>query len=340
MHSFDLDKLTGGRIVVRRAQPGETIRTLDDVDRKLDESMLTICDAEKPVAIGGVMGGLESSITDSTSNVLLEVACFKRENIRATSRTLNLATEASYRFERGVDIENLIRASNRATELICELAGGEAGEFVDVYPTRFTPNQIESLDISAAVKRLTGLDVETVECVRILNALGIASNGGTQTFTAPSWRHDIGIEEDLVDEVARHVGYENIASELPPAYGAGEYQKNEVREKLLRQTLVDIGFDEAITYSFIDTKFDGVFETVPGLIDENTSEQYITLQDSVIEGAVRMRPSILPGLLDAIRLNLNHQRRGRSEAKTIGGDCQPILETPEEINAGEGAGHQ
>lgn len=309
MHSFDLDKLAGGRIVVRKAQAGETIKTLDEVDRKLDGSMVMVCDAEKPVAIGGVMGGLDSSITYSTANVLLEVAYFKRQSVRATSRSLHLDTEASYRFERGVDIENLIRASDRATELICELARGEPGEFVDVYPTKFVANEVKSTDLSTAVKRLTGLDVETGECVRILNALGIASNGGTQVFVSPSWRHDIAIEEDLVEEIARHAGYENIAAELPPAYGAGEYQATEIREKLLRQTLVDLGFDEAISYSFIDTKHDRVFETVHGLLDERADDKYITLQDSVIEGAVRMRPSILPGLLDAVRLNLNHQRR-------------------------------
>ncbi|HEX3100941.1 MAG TPA: phenylalanine--tRNA ligase subunit beta, partial [Pyrinomonadaceae bacterium] len=309
MHSFDLDKLAGGRIVVRRAQTDESIKTLDNVDRKLDGTMLMICDAERPVAVGGVMGGLDSSITDSTVNVLLEVAYFKRESVRATSRRLNLATEASYRFERGVDIENLVRASNRASELICELAGGEAGEFVDVYPTKFVANEIDSMNISGAVNRLTGLTVETSECVRILKALGIATSDDFTAFTSPSWRHDIAIEEDLVEEVARHAGYENIAIELPPAYGAGEYQATEVREKLLRQTLVDMGFNEAISYSFIDTRFDGVFATVPGLVDEKTDEQYIALQDSVIEGAIRMRPSILPGLLDAVRLNLNHQRR-------------------------------
>ena len=316
MHSFDLDKLSEHRIVVRRAKPGETVKTLDEVDRKLDGSMLAICDAEKPVSIGGVMGGFDSGISEQTANVLLEVAYFRRASIRQTSRKLGLATEASYRFERGVDIENIVRASNRATELICELAGGEACEFADVYPTKFEPNEVESNDISAAVKRLTGLDVETSECVRILNALGIETknqskieNRKSQIFSSPSWRYDIAIEEDLVEEVARHVGYENIKDELPPAYGAGEYQATEVREKLLRQTLVDLGFDEAISYSFIDTQNDAVFEILPGIVDEKLEERFVTLQDSVIEGAVRMRPSILPGLLDAVRLNLNYQRR-------------------------------
>jgi phenylalanyl-tRNA synthetase beta chain len=309
MHSFDLDKLTERRIVVRRAKVGEKITTLDDVERKLDETMLAICDAEKPVAVGGVMGGLDSSITDQTMTVLLEVAYFKRETVRATSRKLGLTTEASYRFERGVDIENVKRASDRATQLISELAGGEAGEFVDVYPTRTTQNEVESADISAAVKRLTGLEVTANECLRILSALGISNTDQPTIFVAPTWRHDVAIEEDLVEEVARHAGYENIKDELPPAYGAGEYQATEVRKKLVRRTLVDNGFDEAIGYSFIDTKHDGVVAEVPELLIESAEEKFITLNDSVIEGAVRMRPTLLPGLLDSIRLNFNHQRR-------------------------------
>lgn len=308
MHSFDLDKLTDGRIVVRTAHPGEAIKTLDEVERKLDETMLVICDAEKPAAVAGVMGGFNSGITESTKNVLLEVAYFKRDSIRQTSRKLNLATEASYRFERGVDIENLERASNRAAELICELAGGEAGDLIDVYPRREQKSDVRSKNISAAVKRLTGLDVENDECNRILSALGIIPVEEGR-YSVPAWRHDIGIEEDLVEEVARHAGYENIADELPPAYGAGDYQPNELQKMVVRRTLVDQGYDEAIAYSFIDTRFDNTFATVPGLVNEGFDRPFVTLQDSVIEGAVRMRPTLLPGLLDAVRLNMNYQRR-------------------------------
>ena len=233
MHSFDFKKLAENRIVVRRAKSGEIIKTLDELERKLDETMLVICDAEKPVAVGGVMGGFASGITEETTDVLLEVAYFNRDSIRQTSRKLKLSTEASHRFERGVDIENLIRASNRATELICELAGGEADDFVDVYPTKLVRKKIESKDIQFAVKRLTGLDVEKDEIIRILIALGINSQLSTldsQLFIPPTWRHDISIEEDLVEEVARIVGYDNIGEELPPAFGAGEYQPNETRK--------------------------------------------------------------------------------------------------------------
>ncbi len=311
MHAFDLDKLAGGRIVVRRAYENDKLTTLDEGERDLDPSILVICDAEKPISIAGIMGGLDSSITLETVNVLLEVAYFDRASIRAASRKLNLASEASYHFERGVDVENLIRASNRAAELILELCGGSPSDLIDVYPTVTSAKMITSTDISASVKRLTGLDVDNAECVRILSSLGILPVGsadvdrGSCTFISPSWRHDIAIEEDLVEEIARHTGYENISVELPPAYGAGEYQANESREKHLRQALVDSGFDEAISYSFIDTKNDAIFGTVPGISDT----QFVTLQDSVIEGAVRMRPSLLPGLLAAVRLNFNQQNR-------------------------------
>jgi phenylalanyl-tRNA synthetase beta chain len=329
MHSFDLNKLAEKRVVIRRAKPGESITTLDEVERKLDTTMLAICDAEKPVAVGGVMGGADTGISEETTDVLLEVAYFKRENIRQTSRKLGLATEASYRFERGVDIENLVRASNRATELICEFAGGEAAEFVDVYPVKFVPNEIVSEDIQYATTRLTGLEIETPEILRILSALGISSPDG-KLFTSPSWRHDIAIEEDLVEEAARIYGYDKIGEELPPAYGAGELQPTERRKMKLRQNLSELGFDEAISYSFIDTKFDDTFEPIPGIVDENAEEDFITLQDSVIEGAVRMRPSLLSGLLDAVRTNLNHQRRdvklfeiGKAFASKTGEDNLP-----------------
>ncbi len=308
MHAFDLDKLKEHRIVVRTARTGESIKTLDEVERNLDETMLVICDAEKPVAVAGVMGGLDSGITDTTTNVLLEVAYFKRESIRQTSRKLNLATEASYRFERGVDIENLVRASDRATELILELAGGEAADIIDIYPDHFKPNVIVARDLAGAVVRLTGLAVPHEKCNDILKLLGIAAStndDGSTSYTSPSWRHDIAIEEDLVEEITRHFGYENIAVELPPAYGAGEYQPSEGRKKALRRTLSGLGFDEAITYSFIDTKHDDSYDSVPKFAETGRIE----LRDSVIEGAVRMRPTLLPGLLDAVRLNLNHQRK-------------------------------
>ncbi|HZH34954.1 MAG TPA: phenylalanine--tRNA ligase subunit beta, partial [Pyrinomonadaceae bacterium] len=308
LHAFDFHKLDGRRIVVRRAVEGEKMRTLDGVEREFDESTLLICDAEKPVAIGGVMGGEDSGISDETTDVLIEAAYFKRENIRRTSRKLGLATEASYRFERGTDVENVLRASNRCVELICEIAGGTATEnVIDVYPNPPVENMIPFRP--ARVEILTGLEVKSEEMLRILSALGFEMREDeTQglSFAAPTWRHDMEREEDLVEEIARHTGYDKIAEELPPAFGAGEYQATEPRKKSLRTALADSGFNEAISYSFIDVASDEKFELLPDLIDIQAEGKFVTLRDSIIEGAVRMRPTLIAGLLDAVRENFNH----------------------------------
>jgi phenylalanyl-tRNA synthetase beta chain len=305
MHSFDYNALAGNKLIVRRARSGEKMNTLDEIERNFTEEMLLICDAEKPVAIAGIMGGQFSGITDETTNVLLEVAYFTRESIRETSRKLKLNTEASHHFERGVDIENLVRASNRATQLICELAGGIAGEFIDLYPTKRIDKSV-SFNYDK-VKKLTGLEISDSEIERILNALGIEKK--SEQFTIPSWRHDISIEEDLVEEVARIVGLNNIKEELPPAFSAGEYQPTEIRKRNLRNTLSTLGFDEAISYSFVEPKYDDTFEFVPDLVAENLDEKFVTLQDSIIEGAVRMRASLLSNLIHGVRTNLNYGTR-------------------------------
>ncbi len=308
MHSFDFAKLQGKKITVRRAATGEQITTLDEVERKLDNTMLMICDAEKPVAVGGIMGGFDSGISVNTTDVLLEVAYFDADNIRQTSNKLNLTTEASYHFERGVDIENLINASNRATELICELTGGTAGEFIDVYPNQYIQNEIKSGDLQAEVKRLSGLNIEQTKIDGILAKLGITKTD-RNTYISPTWRHDLAIDEDLVEEVVRIYGYDKIGEELPYALSSGEYQPAEDRKKRLRQVLSTLGFDEAISYSFIDSKFDDMFEFVPGLTAEDVEENLITIKDPIIEGAVRMRPSLLSGLLKALQVNFNQQNK-------------------------------
>jgi phenylalanyl-tRNA synthetase beta chain len=258
------------------------------------------------------MGGFDSSISDETTEVLLEVAYFKRESIRQTSRKLGLTTEAAYRFERGVDIENLICASNRATELIIELAGGTAEDLVDVYPTKLVQKEIEVEDISHEVKKLTGLVVSEERAIELLSKLGIKSqikNPKSKIYTSPTWRHDISIKQDLVEEIARHIGYDKIGSELPPSQSAGEYQPTELRKKSLRNAMANLGFDEAISYSFIKPENDETYQLINSLAEENLDEKFVTLQDSIIEGAVRMRPSLLSGLLDAVRTNFNYQTK-------------------------------
>ncbi len=308
MHAFDLKKITNQKIIVRRAKNGEKITTLDEIERKLDSTMLMICDTEKPIAIGGVMGGLHSGITEETTDVLLEVAYFDRESIRQTSRKLGLTSEASYHFERGVNIENLVRASNRAADLICELTGGADDEFVDVYPNRFTPNKIESPNLKSEVKRLSGMDIEQPEIDRILKALGIEKLSET-SYQSPTWRHDLAIDEDLVEEVVRIVGYDKIEEKLPLALSSGEYQPGETRKRRLRQVLSAFGFDETISYSFIDAKHDSVFEMIGSMFEGKVDEPFVSIKDPIIDGATRMRPSLLSGLLEATRVNFNQQNK-------------------------------
>ena len=304
LHAFDFAKLSGPRIVVRRATPGEKLKTLDGVERTLTGDMLVIADAEKPVALAGIMGGEDSEISTQTTDVLIESAYFDPHSVRQTARLLGMDTEASRRFERGADCEGVLRAQQRCVELICELAGGVATEdAIDIYPKPLT-ERIVSLR-PERVEGLTSLSVEKNEMVRILTALGFEPAGesdGRMSFKVPSWRIDVEQEEDLVEEVARHTGYEKIRSELPPASAAGEYQPAEMRFRSLRRALNAFGFDEAINFSFI--AHEDRFELIPALRGhENDQPQ---LANPIIEDASWMRSTLLPGLLNSVRHNLNH----------------------------------
>jgi phenylalanyl-tRNA synthetase beta chain len=306
LHAFDFAKLSEGRIVVRRARTGEKLKTLDGVERELSSEMLVIADAEKPVALAGIMGGEESEISADTTEVLIESAYFDPDSVRRTARLLGMDTEASRRFERGADCENVLSAQQRCVELICEIAGGIATEnAIDVYPSPVTP-RIVNLRPNR-VRDLTSLSVELAEINRILGGLGFAemvSDSSALSYVVPSWRVDVFAEEDLVEEVARHSGYDKIASELPPAHASGEYQPQEVKRRLLRRALNGFGFDEAINFSFID--FAEQFELVPEFTEKALADQQPTLKNPIIEEAALMRPTLLPGLLNALRHNLNH----------------------------------
>lgn len=314
LHAFDLAKLAGRRIVVRRASAGEKLQTLDGVLRSLDEEMLVIADVARAVALAGVMGGLDSEINNATTDVLIESAYFNPSSVRRTARLLGMHTEASHRFERGADYANVLKAQERCVALICELAGGLATlNAIDVYP-----HPIQQPIVSLRPERvaaLTGLNVPAPEIKRILAALGFIETTPDETdasisVIAPTWRVDIEIEEDLVEEVARHAGFEKIETKLPPSSIAGEYQPGEVLKRSLRRALTASGYDEAINFSFIDASHDGRFELVPTLAaNRNAEESLVTLSNSIIEGATRMRPTLLPGLLGALRHNLNHGTR-------------------------------
>jgi len=314
LHAFDLAKLTEQRIVVRRANAGEKLTTLDAVERKLDPQMLVIADAVQPVALAGIMGGLDSEISLTTTDVLIESAYFNPDSVRRTARQLGMDTEASRRFERGADCENVLNAQARCVELICEIAGGVASEdAIDVYPNPLPARSIAFR--RGRVESLTSLRVEPNEMTRILAALGFRAeetqpNGGL-TFVVPSWRVDVGIEEDLIEEVARHVGYDKIASELPPSNFAGEYQPAERKRRALRRTFASQGFDEAINFSFIDTAHDDQIELLAALKVGSAAEKasLVGLKNPILDDATRMRPTLLPGLLESVRHNLNHGNR-------------------------------
>jgi phenylalanyl-tRNA synthetase beta chain len=358
LHAFDLDKLDEHRIIVRRAREGEELKTLDGVERKLDAQMLVIADAARAIAVAGVMGGAETEISDATTNVLIECAYFDPTSIRRTSRALGLQTDASERFERGVDYEGQLRAQARTVALITELAGGACSEdAIDVYPQPITPPSVTLR--FARVASLTALDVAPKESRRILASLGFKHDGDDENdesikLVAPSWRYDVTIEEDLVEEVARHFGYEKIADALPVSHNVGEYRAHEDRRRAARRALTANGFDEAISFSFIDAAHDERFELLPDLIaDEGKADtdeisdfagkngtvevgagddaRFVTLVNPIIEGASRMRATLLPGLLASLRHNFNHGTRdvrlfemGRVFASARGDDARPV----------------
>lgn len=308
LHAFDLAKLTDRKIIVRRASNGELIKTLDGAERKLDGEMLVIADAKRAVAVAGVMGGEETEISNSTTDVLIESAYFHPASVRRTAKLLGLHTEASHRFERGTDPEGVLQAQERCVALICKIAGGEATEdAIDIYPKRI--RQRTATLRPERVEALTGLHVETKAMLRILGALGFVLNAGEShqlTFAIPSWRHDVAIEEDLIEEVARHTGYDQIKTELPPASLAGEYQATENRKRALRRALSSNGFDEAINLSFIELT--DQFELIPHFA-ACSSDNQVVLTNPIIEEASRMRPTLLHGLLTSVRHNLNHSIR-------------------------------
>lgn len=310
LHAFDLAKLTDHKIVVRRAHAGEKLKTLDGVDRTLDADMLVIADSKDAVAMAGVMGGLDSEISDNTTDVLIESAYFNPDSVRRTARKLGMDTEASRRFERGADCENVLVAQSRCIELICEIAGGVAtADALDVYPSPLPARKVSLRP--TRVESLTSLNVNEVEMKRILEALGFVEQGSTApdnlAYVVPTWRADVNLEEDLVEEVARHTGYDKIASELPPANMSGEYQPVEQQRRALRRILTGLGFDEAINFSFIEAAHDSEFDLIPAF--SSSPMDFVTLENPIVEEASRMRPSLMPGLLQSVRNNLNHGRR-------------------------------
>ena len=312
LHAFDFDKLQEHRIVVRRAKPGEKIRTLDGAERTLTKDMCVVADAARAVGIGGVMGGAETEISFSTRNVLIECAWFDPISVRRASKALGLRSEASYRFERGADPEMAELASRRAAELMQQVAGGEllAG-VVDVYPHRPPDEKIELS--RKELLRVMGADLPDRDIEAILSALGfhpvrVDVNRGSDGSIAAvwecrqaSWRQDVTRGIDLIEEVARHYGYDKFPPRLPPATLPAHRLPHAEAQDRLRERIVALGYQEIVEIPIVDTQRNELFRP------ENLTPAVIG--NPLAEDASVMRSTGTVSMLRAMEWNLNHGQR-------------------------------
>ena len=301
LHAFDHARLAGPAIVVRRARPGESLTTLDGRPRRLTSDMLVIADAERPSAIGGVMGGADSEVSSGTRRIVLESAWFKPQSVRATSRALALRTEASMRFERGADPTIQAVAMARACELLAQLGAGTPGPAIDVHPV---PHQPTPLHLAhARVQGLLGMPVPADEVRRILAALGfeVAPAPGGWSVVAPGWRVDMHRDVDLIEEVGRHHGFEHLPATFPGVEQAPAPSDPRIaRDARARKVALADGFSEAISFAFIEARHAGPFQG---------DEAAVALANPLSEKFAVMRPSLVPGLVEAVSHNRRHGRR-------------------------------
>jgi phenylalanyl-tRNA synthetase beta chain len=298
-HVFDLDLLEGGKLIVRHAKDGETLKTLDGVERKLSSEDLVVADARKPVSLAGVMGGFDTMITEKTRNVLIESAWWDPSIIRKMSRRHGLHTDASHRFERGADFESTVLSCDRVAELILGSAGGELrGGLTDVV-ARHVDLAPVALHLSE-VHRILGEKLETNEIFRILKQLGfelMPERGGDPDFTVhiPSWRLDVEREIDLVEEIARLHGFDKFANTLPAYAGAVVEPPDAEKDSKLRTSLLALGYNEAVSLTFISHQDAETFSAAP----------VVELANPQSEEASVMRSSLVPGMLNMLAHNLN-----------------------------------
>ncbi|MGB8542528.1 MAG: phenylalanine--tRNA ligase subunit beta [Candidatus Acidiferrales bacterium] len=312
LHAYDFDKLNERRIIVRRARPGEKLRTLDGTERTLTKDMCVIADATRALGIGGVMGGADTEISFSSHTILLEAAWFDPISVRRTAKALGLRTEASYRFERGADAEMAELASRRAAELIQQVAGGELlSGVVDVYPSRGPEKKIQLA--RKEILRVMGADVPDRDVEEILSALGFhptrvdANRGSDGSLAAVwecmqvSWRHDVTRGIDLIEEVARHYGYDKFPPRLPPAKKpAHRLPHAEAQDRLVERS-IGLGYHEIVEIPIVDTQRDALFR------EERV--QPALIGNPLAEDASVMRSSGTVSMVRAIEWNLNHGNR-------------------------------
>lgn len=305
MHAYDLDTIAGKEIIVRRASADEPFVTLDGQERKLDESMLVICDAEKPVGIAGIMGGENSMITDTVSTMLFEAACFDGTNIRLSSKKLGLRTDASSVFEKGLDPNNAILAMNRACQLVEELGAGEVvGGVVDVYPVKkegrripFEPDKYN---------RLLGTDIKKEDMLEYFNRLELGYDADSNEILVPSWRQDLECDADMAEEVARFFGYDNIPTTLPTGEATTGKLSFKLRiEEVARDIAEFCGFSQGMCYSFESPK---VFDKL--LISEDSKlRETVTISNPLGEDFSIMRTLPLNGMLTSLSTNFNRRNK-------------------------------
>ncbi len=308
LHAFDYDRLQGGRIIVRRARPGEEIISLDGTKRALDEEMLAIADAREPVALAGVMGGLASEVTGETRTVLLESAWFDPLSIRKTAKKLGMRTESEQRFEKGIDTEGAVKALNRAAHLIIQLEAGEiACGVIDRYVRPAAPLAIRLR--TSRVNQVLGTCLSRADVLEILHRLDLCVDlcgPDSLLVSAPSYRQDLVEDIDLIEEVARLHGYDQIPCTVPAgvlAQGGRRPDSAPVREAAGR-VMATAGLDEVITYSFIG-------ESALDLLQiscDNPLRRMVPLQNPLREEQGILRPLLLPGLLEAVATNLKRKQ--------------------------------
>ena len=317
MHAFDLERLTGERLVIRRARQGETLRTLDGVERALDTEMLVIADARKAVAIGGIMGGQDSEIGATTTRMVLESAYFQPASVRRASKRLNLKTEASTRFERGGDINATTTGLWRAAQLLAGMGAAQAGDTIDVYPAIREPLQVPLR--ASRISRVLGLSVPPADVERILTGLGfgprrVLEQKGTRErddrehlwlVDVPTFRPDVLREVDLVEEVGRHFGFDRLPATFPVLTTPQATPDPRIdRDRRIRSVLTASGLWESMTFAFIEREAAELFcepGHTPPAIANPLSEKFAVL-----------RPSLLPGLIDSCGHN---RRRGRKDVR-------------------------
>lgn len=305
LHAFDLEKITGDTIVIKRAKENEVFKTLDGVERTLNSDVTMIADTANSLAIGGVMGGEDSEITDGTQWILLESATFNNDMIRSTSKKINLRTEASSRFEKGVDPNLALTAANRVCQLIQELEIGEVLQgAVDVYPVK--KDRRQSSIRPNRINQLLGTDISTADMVKMLNSLEIEAVEEEDLIKVniPTFRNDLQMEADFVEEIGRIYGFDKITPTM--ARGnivVGGKSNGQVMEELAKGQLISMGFNEVLSYSFVSPK--SVEKIL--LPEDSIKRSFVKLINPLGDETSVMRTSLLPNMLDILSRNYNRK---------------------------------